>query len=100
MRVPKDLAPTLRKQELKRSLNTKDFREARRRYQSSYGELLRNITEARERVPLDEVAKRAMAQTLTPMAEGTAKDILRNPKAFFSWLNDEGLATHNPFRKN
>jgi hypothetical protein len=50
MRVPKDLASALRKRELKRSLNTKDFREARRRYQSAYGELLRHITEARARL--------------------------------------------------
>jgi hypothetical protein len=46
MRVPKDLAYALKKQELKRSLNTKDFREARRRYHSAYGEMLRHIHRA------------------------------------------------------
>jgi len=46
MRAPKDLVPVLRKRELKRSLNTKDHREARRQYRRVYGELLRQITGA------------------------------------------------------
>jgi len=41
MRVPSDLIPVLKKRELKRSLNTKDHREARRHYQRVFGELLR-----------------------------------------------------------
>ena len=39
MRVPKDLAPALKKKELKRSLNTKDFRDVRRRPQRLRGTL-------------------------------------------------------------
>ena len=52
VRVPKDLVPILKRTELKRSLNTKHFREARSQYQRVYGQLLRQITEARERLTL------------------------------------------------
>ena len=50
VRVPRDLLGALKKDELKQSLGTKDLREARRAYQRVYGELLRQITELRERL--------------------------------------------------
>jgi hypothetical protein len=79
MRVPKDLAHALKKKELKRGLKTKDYGEARRRYQSAYGELLRQVTQARER--LKPVIDNAMCSLTDEALEETARSGARRRAA-------------------
>jgi hypothetical protein len=50
IRVPWDLRGVLKCAELKQTLGTRELKEARRAYQRVYGELLRQITELRERL--------------------------------------------------
>jgi integrase len=50
VRVPRDLIGVLKCAELKQTLGTRDVKEARRAYQRVYGELLRQITQIRERL--------------------------------------------------
>lgn len=58
LRVPPDLLAVLKRSELKQSLGTKDIKEARREYQRIYGRLLRTITEAREKLGLDQAKEK------------------------------------------
>jgi integrase len=64
VKVPRELLAALKRRELKRSLETKDLAEAKRRYRRIYADLMRALTEAQDRLAVRPTTNRVAREDL------------------------------------
>src|SRR5690349_16784257 len=80
IKVPRDLVATVRRREIKKSLETKDFSEAKRRYRRVYSELMRLLGDAQDGSAASHADLEAAARAwFQPLWDRCLSDLKRPP---------------------